>query len=275
MRFIDIELARRVEMAEADAGRTCAEAYHALHPEVPVAVTEIAGGIAVFAGVNSPVTQAIGVGLNGDVTDDQLDALGNFFHSRSAAATVEICPFVPMNLYEKFAARGYSLLEVILILDDLARLRVSAAVPRGVMIRPTRADGSKLWTLTVAQGFAEHFPVTQAMLDVMEGFCNRGGESCAYLAFINGEAAGDGVVGAHKGVAGLFGASTLPAFRSRGVQSALLDARLAWASAHGCDLAVSLTQPGSISHRNIERRGFRVAYTRTKLVQPLQNRYRC
>jgi GNAT superfamily N-acetyltransferase len=94
------------------------------------------------------------------------------------------------------------------------------------------------------------------MLDVMEGFCNRGGESCAYLAFINGEAAGDGVVGAHKGVAGLFGASTLPAFRSRGVQSALLDARLAWASAHGCDLAVSLTQPGSISHRNIERRGF-------------------
>jgi hypothetical protein len=50
------------------------------------------------------------------------------------------------------------------------------------------------------------------------------------------------------------------------VQTALLSARLAWAREQGCDLAVSIAQPGSISHRNIERFGFRVAYTRTKLV---------
>jgi GNAT superfamily N-acetyltransferase len=60
----------------------------------------------------------------------------------------------------------------------------------------------------------------------------------------------------------------LTAFRRRGVQSALLAARLAWAVEQGCDLAVSFARPGSISHRNIERNGFRVAYTRTKLVLP-------
>jgi hypothetical protein len=32
---------------------------------------------------------------------------------------------------------------------------------------------------------------------------------------------------------------------------------------------VSIAQPGSASHRNIERRGFRVAYTRTKLIRAL------
>ena len=32
-----------------------------------------------------------------------------------------------------------------------------------------------LWTLTVAQGFAEHFPVTQEMLSVMKMFA-RGKE---------------------------------------------------------------------------------------------------
>jgi hypothetical protein len=30
---------------------------------------------------------------------------------------------------------------------------------------------------------------------------------------------------------------------------------------------VSITQPGSASQRNIERYGFRVAYTRTKLAR--------
>jgi hypothetical protein len=51
MRFIDLDLARRVEMAEAHAGRACAEACQRFHPEHSVAIEEIAGGVAVFAGV--------------------------------------------------------------------------------------------------------------------------------------------------------------------------------------------------------------------------------
>ncbi|MFZ0646239.1 MAG: GNAT family N-acetyltransferase [Candidatus Acidiferrales bacterium] len=273
MQFIDVDLARRVEMAEANAGRECAEAFHRLHPEFTVAVQEIAGGTAVFAGTDSPVTQAIGVGLNGPVVDEALDALGEFFRSRNAPAALELCPLIEMSFYERLAARGYKLLEVsdVLLLDDIAQALVAAppaALP-GVTIRAATRDESKLWTQTVAQGFAEHFPVTQAILDVMEGFCHRSGPCSFLLAFVDGEPAGGGVVSAHQGVAGLFGASTLPAFRRRGVQSALLSARLAWAREQGCDLAVSIAQPGSISHRNIERFGFRVAYTRTKLVLPL------
>jgi GNAT superfamily N-acetyltransferase len=273
MRFIDIDLARRVEMAEANAGRECAEAFHRLHPEFPVAVQEIAGGTAVFAGTDSPVTQAIGVGLNGPVAEDELDALGEFFRSRNAPAALELCPLIDMSLYERLAARGYKLLEVsdVLFLSELAQALAAAAPPAlpGVTIRAATRDESKLWTQTVAQGFAEHFPVTQAILDVMEGFCHRSSPCSFLLAFVDGEPAGGGVVSAHQGVAGLFGASTLPAFRRRGVQSALLTARLAWAREQGCDLAVSIAQAGSISHRNIERFGFRVAYTRTKLVLPL------
>jgi GNAT superfamily N-acetyltransferase len=269
MHFIDLDLARRVEMAEARAGRECAEACHRLHPEYPVAVQEIGGGIAVFAGADSPVTQSIGVGLHGAVSDADLDALGDFFHSRKAPAAIELCPLVDMTLYEKFAARNYHLLEVssVLLLDDLQSSRIQDGLPPGVTIRVATPDESKLWTLTVAQGFAEHFPVTQAMLDLMEGFYYRSTASC-YLAFVEGEIAGGAAVSADHGVCGLFGASTLPAFRRRGVQSALLANRLAWAREKGCDLAVSITQPGSISHRNIERSGFRVAYTRTKLILP-------
>jgi hypothetical protein len=44
----------------------------------------------------------------------------------------------------------------------------------------------------------------------------------------------------------------------------LLAARLAEARQRGCEIAMMVTEPGSTSQRNAERRGFRVAYTRTK-----------
>jgi GNAT superfamily N-acetyltransferase len=269
MRFIDLDLARRLEMAEAEAGRECAEAYQSFHPEYSVAIEEIAGGVAVFAGVDSPITQSIGVGLHGPVSDVEVDALGDFFHRRNAPAAIELCPLVDASLYEKFAARNYHLLELtdVLILDDLAAARMPDAMAPGVTVRASEPHEAKLWTQTVAEGFAEHYPVTQAMLDVMEGFYGRR-DACFFLAFVDGIVAGGGGVFAGHGVGGLFGASTLPASRRRGAQSALLAARLAWTREKGCDLAVSFARPGSISHRNIERNGFRVAYTRTKLVLP-------
>jgi hypothetical protein len=63
---------------------------------------------------------------------------------------------------------------------------------------------------------------------------------------------------------------------NQGAQRALLAARLQWAADHGARLAMMVAQPGSTSHRNAERQGFRVAYTRTKWQlragpnQPLQ-----
>lgn len=65
-------------------------------------------------------------------------------------------------------------------------------------------------------------------------------------------------------IAGLFGASTLPDYRNRGVQTALLHRRLQRAAETGCELAVSLAQPGGRSQRNITRLGFQTLYTRVK-----------
>jgi hypothetical protein len=61
----------------------------------------------------------------------------------------------------------------------------------------------------------------------------------------------------------LFGGSaTVPELRCRGLQ--LLHERMRYAFDHGCDLAMMVAHPGSDSHRNAERKGFRIAYTRTK-----------
>jgi ribosomal protein S18 acetylase RimI-like enzyme len=68
------------------------------------------------------------------------------------------------------------------------------------------------------------------------------------------------------GVAQLTRAATAPVFRRRGIQSALLAARLADATAAGCDIAVITVQPGSTSQQNAQRNGFDLLYTRAVLV---------
>jgi len=47
----------------------------------------------------------------------------------------------------------------------------------------------------------------------------------------------------------------------------VLHARLAAATTAGCDLATVQTTPGSGSQRNVERMGFRLAYTKPTLVR--------
>lgn len=267
MKFIDLELVRRLEMASARSGRSCAEGAQRLHPELGAAAEEIAGGIAVYAGVDSPVTQALGVGLNGPVSEAEIDRLEDFFHSRGAATAIELCPFAGIPLYEALAKREYRLIEVSNVLfRELSSTDAFPPPAPGVAVRPATPEDEKVFTRTVGEGFVETGLITQALLDVMDGFFHSEGNH-PFLAFVDGVAAGGASAFAFDGVAGMFGASTLPQFRGRGVQTALLAARLQWAMQHGCKLAKGITLPGSTSHRNHERFGFRVAYTRTKLVR--------
>ena len=67
------------------------------------------------------------------------------------------------------------------------------------------------------------------------------------------------------GIAQLCGSTTLPAHRRRGVQSALLDHRLALARRAGCATAVITTQPGSKSQQNAQKQGFALLYSRNVL----------
>ncbi len=267
MRFSGRDLAQRLEAAEAAAGRQCVDVFLRRHPEVQAAAVQIAGGVATFTGIDSPITQAIGIGLDGLVFEEELDRLEDFFKSRGAPCAIEICPFVEISLVESLSRRGYRVAEFSNVLARELTLveRFTPAAPH-LALRAAKVSESKLWTQTVAEGFAEHFPVTPAILNVMEGFFYRP-DACCFLAQIGDEVAGGGAVSFHRGVAVLFGASTLSRFRRRGVQTALLGARLAWAVGRGCDVAMSIAQPGSISQRNIERCGFCVMYTRAKLIR--------
>ncbi len=267
--ILDLRLARRVENAEAQAAVEGAQSLLCLCPQVGAAVQCIAGGFAVFCGVNSPITQAVGIGLAGPVDDGEFHRLEHFFFSRGDAVRIELCPLADPSVLEQLGKRRYRVTEFSNVMArPLGTAEGWPSPPPGVTIEAVVPPRIEDWAQTVARGFAEHFTVTPELLEVMHMFARGPATSCL-LAKVNGETAGGACLAVRDGVAGLFGASTLPAFRGRGVQTSLLHARLALAAAAGCDLAVSLAHPGSASQRNIMRQGFCALYTRVKFERLL------
>jgi GNAT superfamily N-acetyltransferase len=264
---LNLELARRIENAEARAAIETAELLDLQREGTSAAVEHIAGGSAIYCGPDSPVTQAVGLGLNGPVTDAGMDRLENFYRTRSETVRVETCPLADASLFEQYRKRAYYVTEFSNVfaagLKDLAPQMFQAQMPSGTTIEKISADQLDVWTLTVAEGFAEHFPVTKEMLNIMKLFAQGPHTEC-YLAVVDGKPVAGATLAMRDGVAGLFGASTLPVFRKRGLQTALLQYRLRRAHDAGCDLAVSLAHPGSASERNIARHGLQTLYTRVK-----------
>jgi GNAT superfamily N-acetyltransferase len=83
-----------------------------------------------------------------------------------------------------------------------------------------------------------------------------------YLAEVDGEPIGAAALIVVDGIGYLANASTLPRGRRQGCQQALIHRRLRDAAASGCELFLTMATPGSVSHRNLERAGLGVAYTK-------------
>ena len=265
MRFIDQTLARRLEMTDAYSGVEFARAHARMNADSIATAESFAGGWAIFAGPDSPLTQAFALGLDGPVGEDEIERMEDFFHSRGAAADVELCPYADPSIVQIFKDRNYTLLEFSNVLvrkltpDDMHIDSNSE-----VVIRRPEPHEIRLLAETVGRGFFETGDLPPMMIDMFDTFFNSSA-GAAFLAEVDGTAAGGGVVIMHEGIASLGGASTLPEFRNRGIQTALLRARLAFAVSAGCEIAMVTTMPGTISQRNVERQEFRVVYTRTKI----------
>ncbi|MCM3705942.1 hypothetical protein M3205_09350 [Cytobacillus firmus] len=83
-----------------------------------------------------------------------------------------------------------------------------------------------------------------------------------YLAFVNNEPAGIGVVYIEKGVANLAAAAVISAFRNRGVHSALIQARIYQAITANSELVTGQARFGSTSQNNMEKTGLKIGYTK-------------
>jgi hypothetical protein len=267
MFLTDHLLAQRLEGVEAQIAAEYAQTHLQLFPIARAAFETIAGGTAVFAGLNSPMTQAVGMGMNGITNPQAVDHLENFYRRYNSPVSVELCPHIDDSLRKEFAIRGYKMIEQT---NTLAR----ALTPRdwnvtpfnGVRVRRAKSHELDQLAQVIARGFIPQGEIDQSMIDVFVTFFNQP-TAAAFFAEVDGELAGGGVVAVIDRVAALFATSTIPAFRGRGAQSALIQARLNYGIEKGCDFALVSAAPGSSSHRNLERQDFHIVYTRSKLFR--------
>jgi GNAT superfamily N-acetyltransferase len=269
MFFVDLDLARRLEMAQAWRGVHYANAQRTLRPETHSTVEAVAGGFAIYAGEGSPLNKAVGFGMHGPVKQADLEHIERFYHSRNAAPRVSVCPLADLSLVDLLKASGYRLemFDSVLVrpLDDESRAGIPMPTQARVQITQAKPQDADLWIHTTGQGFTEQeIPPQEDTTILSPNFCAA--NATCFFAWIDGQPIGGGGMYIHDGVVEFGGASTRPAFRKRGVQTALLHARMDAARKAGCDLALVVTAPGEDSQRNVERAGFRLAYTKVVVV---------
>ncbi|MBK9365084.1 MAG: GNAT family N-acetyltransferase [Deltaproteobacteria bacterium] len=270
--FCDVSLAARIERAErqllAEAAAVAARRLDG------VLALPLGGGFVSYAEPGSPLNKISGLGFAPlDLHD--LAAVEARLHARACPVQVELPSLAEPSVGERLTRRGYVLMGVEQVLGRrITAADAEAPLPDGVTVTESPLADLEPWLHTLTTGFLsadgqgvqshetfEQEALTQTMRDFVQA------EGMIRLAAaVNGQRAGGASLRLTDGVAQLCGAATLPALRRRGVQTALLTARLALAARAGADLAVITTMPGSRSMQNAQRRGFVPLYVRNLLV---------
>lgn len=94
-----------------------------------------------------------------------------------------------------------------------------------------------------------------------------------YIGEYKGTPAAVAVMYIHEGIASLTFAATLPQFRNKGLQTSLLKRRINDAYIKQCKLVVGQCGYTSQSHRNMERVGMKIGYTRSTWTEAIMNEY--
>ena len=273
--FADATLAARIDKAESRLTSGAAEAIRDAGLQKRVMIIPIAGGKAVYAGPAAPMNKLIGLGFDGPLDLSVLNEVEREWRDRTEPVRVELSILADPAVGETMTQRGYRLHGFENVLGrSLKALEPVKSNPE-LTVEVVQDSDTTAWMDIAVTSFLEldgtgsgpdDSMSREEMIRVLSDFMVVPG-FVKYLGRIGGQPVGGASMRLDEGLAQVCGAGTLPAFRGRGMQKALLARRLADAQAAGCDLAVVTTAPGSRSQENVMRRGFELLYTRAVLVK--------
>ena len=280
MVFASASVAKRIEKAEATLIAEFGRAAGRRYGSDKVFICDLAGGKAVAAGPGAPFSKIAGLGFE-PIDISLLDTVEEAFASTATPVRIELASLANPEVGALLTRRGY----VLQGFENVLAKSLPAEEPSSTEVSIVRVVDSESaqWVDVLAASFAEpdtfdgpavDEPVDRAALDAIFGQISEINGLVRYFARRNNDVAGGAAIRIAEGMAQLCGAATLPAHRRRGVQTALLQHRLADAGRAGCDMAVVTTQPGSVSQQNVQRQGFELLYCRAiliKSVNPITN----
>jgi len=273
--FCDTALAKRIERAEAQLIAGASETARRRRAHAGGFVIPVVGGVASFAEVGSPFNKVAGLGFGGVPSLAALGEIERAFAARGAPVQIELAHLADPALGELLTGRGYRLVSFENVLGLALTSEHEHVMAPGIEVRLSGDDELETWLDVVVdadlhpdtQGVPSHEEFARGALAAAERDLVTATGVMRYAAWREGVIVGGASFRLAEGIAQFTGAATVPAHRRRGVQSALLSARLADAAAAGCDIAVVTTQPGSKSQQNVQRQGFDLLYTRAILVK--------
>ena len=254
----DLALAVRLEKAAAGMGRDVVDAHRLLFAASNAAYIECAGGIATFLDEASPLTQIRGAGMITPTIEADLDAVEAFYEERMAPVSFVLSPFADAALFTYLSRRGYEL-------GSFEHTLVREVTPQDTDPDVVESDDDIEWSRAMSEAFFD--VVTTSGVDLARTIFHV--PTCKNVIVRAGdEPAAAAQIDIREGLATFQCDGTIRRFREAGLQKKLIRDRLHRAFAKGCDIATADVQPGSLSHRNYEKCGFQIAYTKVTLVKP-------
>jgi GNAT superfamily N-acetyltransferase len=254
---IDRAFCDAIERADATAMQALARHAQTRFPQLHPAISEIGGGVAVYAGVNSPLSEANGIGLWERAGRDEAEALTTFYRKRGAQPRVRVTPYADPAFIRALTELGYVPLDYENALSGDLHAIGGRRDPSVTEMRDADA-----WSAATGSAFMDGAPCDESNLIIGLTVCSAP-ESTALEILIGGVIAASGCMDVQGEIAGFYGTATAPAFRGRGLQSALIADRIARAVERGARFGRVTTRPGTTSEQNFRRSGFVPLYTRT------------
>jgi GNAT superfamily N-acetyltransferase len=261
--IVDHTLVQKIEDAIAAERSAFADGMAALRAEAGAGWLPVAGGRAIFTGTGLFSNRALAMGLRGPVTRDEVEAVETFYAARVVPSEIEIASVVDRSLLRLLSQRRYQFVRFRNIYAQTLNPRETAGVApampsKAAEIHEVDPSTAAAWSTTLLDGFGYTRDADRDRVETWNRMVRSLPTVTALVAVIDQTPVGAASVMVLGSTAVLGGASTLPAFRRRGVQRRLIEARLAVAERSGCELAIVTADPGSSSGRNAERTGFQL-----------------
>ena len=271
MLLADAGLAARLEMDSAQHLIEYVHGLEALRPGVGAFVKLRSGGVAVRTLDALGINHAVGLGLRGTVPAEDLDDLEALYLDAGLPSIIELCPFADRSVLVGLADRQYRIANFTNVLLRELDGDFGFSTPPGLDVQPVVMRELEVWVAAMTRAMATRTNPGIAEADALLARIafSRPGSLC-FLARLEDRVVGAGALVVREDEEGwrlgtLYMANTLPEARGRGVQRALILARLEAAQNLGCDAVAVQVRPGNLSHNHLERVGFRVVYTKTVL----------
>jgi GNAT superfamily N-acetyltransferase len=258
-------LIRRIESSSARVTMATAAAFIPSAAGGRAHAVPFAGGTLAAFGPGRYVNRAVGVSLD-DLDDDQLDELESFFTAAGVPPSLEVASWAPETLLARLATRGYAVSWFRNVYVAALEDRPPTAHP-AMFVDEVTDDTLEEWLAVLRIGNEMTTPDAAAISDEWARSSRGVAGTTDYLAYVDGTAVGCGSVIPESGIGWLGGATTVPAYRRRGVQGALVRRRMRAAYESGCDITVVTAVPSGDSARNVARLGFTLAYCQAVLTK--------